>query len=84
MGIPTEKLRIIDTENAVEEILEFARRLDERGEKPEFEIRYPAPDTYTDKEKERWHQEQEDSFDAVHVDLESGEIHTLPPYSELS
>lgn len=84
MEIPTEKLRIIDTENAVEEILAFARDLDAREIKPAFEVRYPPPETYTAEQREEWHQNQEDTFDAVYVEVRTGEIHTLPPYSELS
>lgn len=79
--IPTESLSIQDPANANEEILSFAAELEARGERPWFEIRYPAPDYLTDAQQDEWRAAQEEVFDAV--EIVDGEIRTLPPYSEL-
>lgn len=79
--IPTSKLRIINVDNAVEEIYSFARTLTEQGERPWFEVRYPSPPHLSPAEYIQWQKDQEDTFDAVEVI--DGEIVTLPPYAEL-
>lgn len=77
---PTRKLRVIDTDNAVEEILAFGKHLEAEGERPWFEVWYPAPGRYLGTAEE-WDQKQAEAFDAV--EIIDGEIVTLPPYSEL-
>lgn len=83
--LPVARLRIIDTDKANEEILAYAELLVARNERPWFEVLYPAPDYLTDEEKAAWNDRQEHidggTYDAVEVI--DGEIHTLPPYSEL-
>lgn len=79
--LPTEVLYIQDPDNANDEILEFAKDLEARGERAWFEIRYPAPALLSEEDKKVWWKEQDNFFDAVEVI--DGEIHTLPPYVEL-
>jgi hypothetical protein len=76
--LPAAKLRIIDSEQANDEILAFAAGLIAEGKRPWFEVRYPTPAGRDDAE---WQAEQEKVFDAVEVI--DGVIVTLPPYAEL-
>lgn len=75
--LPTRRLRVIDTENAVAEIEAFAQRLVDEGERPWFEVHYPRPTWFEGTDAE-WHEAQRETFDAV--ELVDGEIVTLPPY----
>lgn len=74
-----------DTTQANEEILAYAKTLQAQGERPWFEVYYPAPAHLTEEEAAQWRARQDHldggTFDAVEVI--DGEIHTLPPYSEL-
>jgi len=79
--IPTHKLQIIVPANANEEILAFAAGLVAEGKRPWFEVRYPAPESYTYEEVVQFEDDQELVYDAVEVI--DGEIITLPPYAEL-
>jgi len=83
--LPVAKLHIGDIERANEEILAYAETLVAMGERPWFEVYYPAPAHLTEEEAAQWHADQEyengGTFDAVEVI--NGEILTLPPYSVL-
>ena len=79
--LPTERLAIvfppaIDSDDrdalndsAISQILTKAAELISAGERPWFEVWYPGT--------------TEADFDAVEVHPDTGEITTLPPYSEL-
>lgn len=77
-SIPTQRLDIVEADNANEEILTFARDLEAKGERAWFEVHYPKPEGMTDKE---FAVKDAETFDAVEVI--DGEIHTLPPYAKL-
>lgn len=77
-SIPTQRLDIVEPDNANEEILAFARDLEAKGERAWFEVHYPKPDGMSDEE---FAERDAASFDAVEVI--DGEIHTLPPYEKL-
>lgn len=84
-SIPTQRLDIVEADNANEEILAFARDLEAKGERAWFEVHYPKrdlpedhPDHLTDEE---FAEVDAETFDAVEVI--DGEIHTLPPYEKL-
>lgn len=78
---PTSRIRIIDRDNANEEITAHLERLAAEGERPWCEVFYPAPTHLTAAEREQWETAQHDAFDAV--ELVDGVIVTLPPYAEL-
>ncbi len=84
--IPTRSLQVIDPDNWENEALDFAQQLVAAGERPWFEVRYPAPEKLTDEEKAEWLDRQESlegvgTYDAIeYVD---GVFVTLPPYAEL-
>ena len=77
-SIPTQRLDIVEADNANEEILAFARDLEAKGERPWFEVHYPKPEGMTDEE---FAVKDAETFDAVEVI--DGEIFTLPPYEKL-
>ena len=81
MTLPTQRLQILDTDAALDEIQAFAARLIEAGERPWFEVRYPAPAHLSPEQASEWLVSQEGTFDAVEV--VDGAIVTLPPYSVL-
>lgn len=77
-SIPTHRLDVVDPADANAEILTFAAELEAKGERPRFEVRYPAPEGV---DLDEYAAADEETFDAVEV--VNGEIRTLPPYSEL-
>lgn len=79
--IPTRSLQITDVDNWEEEMLAFASKLEQLGERAWFEVRWPAPVSLTQEEALAWVLRQEDTYDAVEV--VNGVIRTLPPYAEL-
>jgi len=79
--VPTASLVVQDLENWEAEARAFAAELITKGERPWFEVRYPAPPRLTDEEAADWLERQEDSFDAL--ELVDGAFVTLPPYAEL-
>lgn len=79
--IPTKKLFIRNPDSWEEEMLEFGSQLAEAGERPWFEVRWPAPVNLSAEQARAWIERQEDTYDAVEVI--DGVIHTLPPYAEL-
>lgn len=76
--LPTRRCRVIDADNALDEIRSFLESTPE-GERPWCEVWYPAPEH---RDPEEWDREQAETFDAV--ELVDGEIVTLPPYEEMS
>lgn len=78
--LPTRRCRVIDPENAVEEIRAFLEATP-AGERAWCEVWYPAPAHLTPEQKAKWEAAQPDAFDAV--ELVDGALVTLPPYSEL-
>lgn len=78
---PTESLTITNPDDWEAEAHAFASELVARGERPWFEIRWPAPARLDPEAAAAWLERQEDTFDAV--ELIDGEFHTLPPYAEL-
>lgn len=79
-NIPHQRLDISkdDVPNAVDVILEFAKKLEAAGERAFFEVHYPKREGMTDEE---FAKKDAETFDAVEVI--DGKIYTLPPYSEL-
>lgn len=75
--LPTRRCRVVDTDNALDEIRAFLDALPD-GERKWCEVLYPAP---AGADPAVWEAEQEATFDAV--ELIDGEIVTLPPYAEL-
>ena len=75
--IPTRRYRVIDSDNAVNEIRAFLEAMP-AGERKWCEVWYPAPDH---RDPDEWEAEQRETFDAV--ELVDGEIVTLPPYVEM-
>lgn len=80
-NLPTERLYLTDANNFDEEARAFARGLIERGERPWFEVFYPAPEKFTPEEAEAFLQRQNNTYDAV--ELVGDTFVTLPPYSIL-
>lgn len=80
-NIPTAALTIKNPEQWEAEAFSFAAELIGRGERPWFEVRWPAPERLEPAEAQAWLERQEETFDALeYVD---GEFRTLPPYAEL-
>lgn len=79
-NLPRRRCRVIDPENAVDEIRAFLENTPE-GERAWCEVWYPAPPRLTPEEKAAWEARQADTFDAI--ELVEGELVTLPPYAEL-
>lgn len=79
--IPSAALTVTDPDNWEEEATNFAAELIVRGERPWFELRYPAPAHLPLAEQHEWLARQEETFDAI--ELVAGEFVTLPPYAEL-
>lgn len=77
-ALPTRRCRVIDPDNAVEEIRAFLEATPP-GERKWCEVWYPAP---AHRDPDEWEAAQPDSFDAV--ELVDGELVTLPPYAELT
>jgi hypothetical protein len=75
--LPTRRCRVIDPENAIDEIRAFLEATP-AGERAWCEVWYPAPDH---RDAAEWDHDQHESFDAV--ELVDGEIVTLPPYAEI-
>lgn len=85
--IPTRSLVITDPANWEQQAREFAQELIAAGERPWFEVRYPAPDRLTDDEQAEWLDRQErlegvGTYDAI--ELVDGHFVSLPPYAELA
>lgn len=76
--LPTRRCRVIDPDNAVEEVRAFLEATPE-GERRWCEVWFPAP---PHRDPVEWDREQADTFDAV--ELVDGEIVTLPPYAEMT
>lgn len=90
MSLPTKRLDIVyadgldedaRNESAVEQIMAFGEKLVTAGERPWFEVWYPAPVTLLADQQRAWSIRQSVTFDAV--EIVDGQITTLPPYSEL-
>lgn len=84
--IPTRSLTIQAPDNWEAEAREFAEQLVAAGERPWFEVRWPAPDRLDDKAKAEWLDRQErlegvGTFDAI--ELVNGVFKTVPSYAEL-
>ena len=84
--IPTRSLQVTDPDNWEAEALDLAEQLVAAGERPWFELRWPAPEKLTDEEKAEWLDRQErlegsGTFDAV--ELVDGVFQTVPSYAEL-
>ena len=78
---PTARLEVKNPDEWEAEAFAFAAELIGRGERPWFEVRWPAPPRLEPDEAAAWLERQEDTFDALeYVD---GEFRTLPPYAEL-
>lgn len=67
---------------SLRQIRTFAAELRATGERPWFEVWYPAPSHLSPAERVAWEARQADTFDAVEV-ADDGTVTTLPPYSEL-
>ena len=85
--IPTRSLTIQDPDNWEAEAREFAAQLVAAGERPWFEVRYPAPARLTEAEQAEWLDRQESlegkgTYDAI--ELVDGQFVSLPPYAELA
>lgn len=80
--IPTAVLQIQDPDNWHAEATALAEELIAKGERPWFEVRYPAPERLSDEEKAAWLERQNDTFDAL--ELVDGSFVTVPPYAELT
>lgn len=80
-NIPTAILTIRDEDNWQEEMLAYARTLKGIGERPWFEVRWPAPVRLSEEQAAAWLERQNEIYDAVEVI--DGVVHTLPPYAEL-
>lgn len=78
---PTASLTIQDPDQWEAEARAFAAELEAKGERPWFEVRWPAPHRLDDAERAEWLERQEDTYDAL--ELIDGELVTLPPYAEL-
>jgi hypothetical protein len=78
---PTASLTIKDPDDWEAEARAFAAELEAKGERPWFEVRWPAPPRLTPEEEAAWLERQEDTYDAL--ELVDGELVTLPPYAEL-
>lgn len=78
---PTASLTIKDPDAWEIEALALAAELIDKGERPWFEVRWPAPAHLTPAEQHEWLAAQEKTFDAI--ELVNGEFVTLPSYAEL-
>lgn len=78
---PTASLTIKDRDNWEAEALALAAELIVRGERPWFEVRWPAPEHLSPAEQHQWLADQEGTYDAL--ELVDDVFVTLPPYSEL-
>jgi len=78
--LPTRRCRVIDPENAVDEIRAFLEATPD-GERAWCEVFYPAPAHLDPLKKAEWEARQPDTFDAV--ELVDGELVTLPPYAKI-
>ncbi len=76
--IPTRRYTVRDPDHANEEIIAFLAGIEADGERPWFEVLYPAPPHI---DADAWAERQEESFDAL--ELVDGELRTLPPYAAL-
>lgn len=76
--LPTHRVTVVNTENAIVEIRAFLEELAAEGERPWAEVFYPPP-AHVD--PETWAHEQGAACDAI--ELVDGELVTLPPYVEL-
>lgn len=83
---PHRRLMIQDRDNWEAEARAFAALLAEQGERPWFEVFYPAPE-HLDEEEQTWWLERQANLDGVGtfdaVELVDGQFVTLPPYTEL-
>lgn len=89
MYTPTKRLDIVNPDEWEAEARAFAEQIaeSEGTRRPCFELRYPAPAQLDDDEAAAWLARQDDTFDAICVDLDDDSdaaIVTLPPYSELT
>lgn len=78
---PTASLTITNPDLWEVEARAFADELIAKGERPWFELRWPAPERLTDEERAAWLARQEDTYDAL--ELVDGVLVTLPPYADL-
>ncbi len=78
---PTASLIVQDPDNWEAEARAFAAELEAKGERPWFELRYPAPARLDPLAAAEWLERQEGTYDAV--ELVDGQFITLPPYAEL-
>lgn len=81
-SFPTHRVRIIDVDNAIDEIRAFLNGLAAEGKRPWAEVFYPPPPRLTPEEAAAWERRQLDHFDAV--ELIGDAVVTLPPYAEMS
>lgn len=80
--LPTRRIRVTNTDNAVDEIRAFLAGLAANGERPWAEVFYPPPASLVPGlAHEAWEIEQGDAYDAI--ELIDGELVTLPPYVEI-
>lgn len=79
--LPSRRCRVIDPENAVDEIRAFLEDTP-AGQRAWCEVVFPPPIHLTPEEKAKWEARQLDAFDAV--ELIDGELVTLPPYAVLA
>lgn len=78
---PTQRLRVIDPDNADAEIRTFLENLAAKGERAWCEVWYPRPAHFDGTDAE-WDGLQADTFDAL--ELVDGDLVTVPPYEELT
>lgn len=78
---PTASLTITNPDEWEAEARAFADELIAQGERPWFEVRWPAPPRLTGDEAAEWLARQEQTYDAL--ELVDGAFVTLPPYAEL-
>tara|TARA_R100000365_G_C2746946_1_gene76471 strand:- start:1571 stop:1831 length:261 start_codon:yes stop_codon:yes gene_type:complete len=82
VDLPSESLTIRNPDGWEAEARAFAADMIARGERPWFEVRWPAPDGLSAEDAAVWMAEQEATFDAI--ELVDGVFVTVPPYAELA